>query len=352
MIQPRPEVLSAAAAPHGAFDFAELEALALHPDGVIDFSVNSNPYGAAPAVRAALSQVPLDRYPDREGLALRRALAAYCGVSLEQITLGNGTAELLLLVALAFVRPGDVALILAPTFSEYRRVVEIMGGRVQTLAADADFYFASEQVQTSLMQHQPRLVFCCNPNNPTGGVIPVAVIHAWARLFPATLFIIDEAYLNFGENLPSVFDAGHENILVLRSMTKDYALAGLRLGYALGHPAVIGALARVRPAWNVNALAQAAGVAALGAEAHLRESLAALHAAKRELVAALSAAGFAPLPSAVHYFLVDVEGGALFRARLLARGVLVRDCASFGLPSHVRIATRTPAQNAALLQAL
>jgi histidinol-phosphate aminotransferase len=353
-LSPRPEVAATSSVYHGALDYAELEQLGLNPDEVLDFSVNSNPYGPSSAVRPLLTQVPVERYPDREALTLRRALADRMGVSPAQILVGNGTAELLWLVAVAFIRPGDQSLIIGPTFGEYRRVALLMGAKVETWTATRERGFAVEPEGIALRLHElePRLVFVCNPNNPTGTVLSPEVIPAWAAAHPQTLFVVDEAYLAFAPGLRSALTASEDNILVLRSMTKDYALAGLRLGYAVGHPSVIDALGHTRPAWNVNALAQAAGVAALGDQAHLRMSLDALIRAKAELVTALSDEGLAPLPSAVHFFLVQVGDGCAFRQALLSEGILVRDCASFGLPAYVRIATRRPEENARLVAAV
>ncbi len=143
-------------------------------------------------------------------------------------------------------------------------------------------------------------------------------------------------------------------MLVLRSMTKDYALAGLRLGYGVGDGPVIEALSRVRPPWNVNGLAQAAGLAALSDQAHLMTSLAALGHDKGKLIRALTSLGLQPVPSATHFFLVPVApaSAAEFRQRLLRHGILLRDCTSFGLPAHVRIATRREEDNVRLLTAL
>jgi histidinol-phosphate aminotransferase len=339
---------------HGALDFAELERLGLSPDQVLDFSVNSNPFGPSPAVQRALAGVPLERYPDREALTLRRALADRIGVSFSQIVVGNGTAELLWLVALAFLRKGDRVLVVGPTFGEYERVATLMGANVEpwTARAEQEFVVELEGVARCLNSLAPRLAFVCNPNNPTGIVLSPEAILAWAEAHPGTLFVVDEAYLAFAPGLRSALSAGADNILVVRSMTKDYALAGLRLGYAVGHAAVIAALGSVRPAWNVNALAQAAGVAALGDEDHLRGTLNALGQASEELVAALRELGLAPLYSAVHFFLMQVGDGFAFRQRLLQEGMLVRDCTSFGLPAYVRIATRCPDENARLVAAI
>ncbi len=362
---PRATVLATPAAHHGALDYAELERWGLDPAAVLDFSVNSNPYGPSPAVRQAVAEVPLDRYPDREALALRRALAGRLDVAPEQIVVANGTAELLWLAAFAFLRPGERVLLVAPAFGEYARSAALMGAAVShwTARAEDGFTVSPAGVARALARHQPRMVFVCTPNNPTGVVTPRAALDAWARAHPETLFVIDEAYLAFvaaGDEAvegrqpagDSALSLRADNVLVMRSMTKDYALAGLRLGYAVGAPAVVDALARVRPPWNVNALAQAAGLAALADQAHLRGSLARLRAAKRALVAGLQGLGLRPLPSAVHFFLVPVVDGAALRRRLMRRGVLVRDCASFGLPAYVRIAPRRPEENARLLAAI
>jgi histidinol-phosphate aminotransferase len=202
-----------------------------------------------------------------------------------------------------------------------------------------------------LRQTWPSLVFLCNPNNPTGAICPLRATEHWTTVCHETLFIIDEAYLAFA-SCPSALEINAPNLLVLRSMTKDYALAGLRLGYAAGPVELIEAISGLRPAWNVNAPAQAAGVAALSDPDHLRDGLARLRAAKDALVHGLQALGLSPVPSAVHYFLLQVGDGATTRRRLLDHGILVRDCASFGLPAYIRIATRRPQENERLLRAL
>jgi histidinol-phosphate/aromatic aminotransferase/cobyric acid decarboxylase-like protein len=163
---------------------------------------------------------------------------------------------------------------------------------------------------------------------------------------------VDEAYLTFTASAPSVLSARRTNMLVLRSMTKAYALAGLRLGYAVGSTDILEALRRARPPWSVNALAQAAGIAALQDTAHLTHCLACIARAKDDLVAGLRALGLRPVPSTTHFFLVRVGNGAACRQALLQGSVLVRDCASFGLPEYIRVATRRPEENARLLTAL
>ncbi|GAB4505755.1 MAG: histidinol-phosphate transaminase [Anaerolineales bacterium] len=345
----RPSIEPAA---HGALDFAELERLGLRPEDVLDFSVNSNPFGPSPKVWDAIRQTPLERYPDRESLALRRELSQRLDVSPAQIVVGNGTAELIQLAALAFLSKGDSALITEPTFGEYERAVRLMDGNVRRWRAvpETGFAFRPDEIQKRL--ENVRMAFLCNPNNPTGQVLPLETLDEWAKDFPNTLFVVDEAYLAFVPDMKSAVTLRRKNILTLRSMTKDYALAGLRLGYAAGDEAVIQAIVNLRPAWNVNALAQAAGLAALQDEVHQRETLTQLRSETQKLVEGLRRLGFNPVPSRTHYFLLPVASGADFRQKLLAQGVLVRDCASFGLPAYVRLATRMAEENARLLRAL
>lgn len=352
---PRDDILATPPAYHGAFDYGELERLGLCPDDVLDFSVNSNPYGPSSTVRQTLSDVPLDRYPDRESLALRRALSEHLGdIPVPRILAGNGTAELLWLVAQAFLRAGDKVLVIGPTFGEYERVSTLMGAEVVTWTARPEQSFAvdPQDVARCLEEKRPRLAFVCNPNNPTGVTVSLDVVGDWAQISPETFFVVDEAYLAFALGFRSAVTLALGNVLVLRSMTKDYALAGLRLGYAVGHEAIVDALTRVRPAWDVNALAQAAGLAAVSDQAYLDETLNALIEDKEVLVTGLRRSGWAPLPSAVHFFLLRVGDGAAFRRDLLRHRIQVRDCASFGLPAYVRIATRRPEENAQLLAAL
>lgn len=352
--EPRPELLHAARVVHGAPDVAELERLGLQPESVLDFSVNVNPYGPSPRVRQALAGVPLERYPDRDALALRGALAASLEVAPERIAVGNGSVELLWLIAMAFVRPDDAILVLGPTFGEYAQVARLMGARLLTWGArpEEDFSIDEAAVAALLQELRPRVAFLCHPNNPTGTLLDVEAIADWAAESPQTLFVVDEAYLPFAAGAPSVLTVASRNMLVLRSMTKAHALAGLRLGYAVGSAEVIATLALVQPPWSVNALAQAAGLAALEDQAHVTWSLARVTEAKHLLVERLRTLDLPPRPSATHFFLLEVGEATALRRALLQRGILVRDCTSFGLPAYIRIATRRPEDNERLLAAL
>lgn len=350
----RPEVQATPYDQHGAFDYAELEELGLTPDQVIDFSVNINPFGPSPKAVDALQHLVIDRYPDRESLALRRALAQKLDLVPEQIVIGNGTAELLWLLAAAFVQPGQNVLILGPTFGEYARCVSLFGGQSTMIQAQPErsFLIDPELVHDALTQGRPQLAFVCIPNNPTGTVLQPETIQTWTQNHPNTLFVIDEAYHQFVPDYRSCLALNLPNAVVLRSMTKDYALAGLRLGYAAGQTEIIDLLARVRSPWNVNAAAQLAGLAALNDTEYLQKTLCSLQQAKMALVAGLHKLDLHPVPSQTHYMMLHVGNAADFRRQLLAHHIQVRDCASFGWPGYIRIATRTPEENTRLLDAL
>jgi L-threonine-O-3-phosphate decarboxylase len=353
-IAPRSQVLDIPLAVHGAPDPTELRRFGLDPLELLDFSSNINAYGPSPRVREAVARTPLDRYPDDEALALRTALAENLGVAPQCILAGNGSAELIWLASLAFLRPLDRVLVLGPTFAEYARMAALRGARLTIHRAKEEngFALSPTEVYDRLDSWKPRIVFLCNPNNPTGTALDRHEITKWIFSYPHTIFIVDESYLAFAPDLGSVMDTQRDNVLVLRSMTKDFALAGLRLGYAVGAEELITALARVRPPWSVNALAQAAGIAALHDREHLARSVELLAAAKHELMGALADLGMQVLPSAASFFLVRAGDGAAVRSALLSKGMLVRDCASFDLPEYIRICTRRPEENARLVAAL
>jgi histidinol-phosphate aminotransferase len=349
---------------HGARDYGELARLGLSPDEVIDFSANSNPYGPHPAVLAAVAQAlhpaRLARYPDRDCLALRAAIARVDERPDETILPGNGATELIHLIALACVEPGSRHLVVAPTFGQYAHAIRIAGGDVIELrppAASPDLRFEVEAVATAIRYWQPDGIWLCNPNNPTGQqwtAAELAHLRAADPTRPAW-WIVDESYRYFAaEPTPLTAWAEGETLLILRSLTKDQALAGLRLGYVLAAPAVIRALRAVQPSWSVNTLAQVAGVAALQAPVLTwrQQTLASLRQHAAELWAGLTALGYNILPTATPYALVVVENAAGLRQQLLRHGLQVRDCASFGLPHHLRLAARRPEENERLLKAM
>jgi len=343
-IRPSRRAADLAPVPHGSISDGELVALGLRRDEVVDFSVNTNPLGPSPAAVAVAAATAWSRYPDDAATELRQALAGRDGVSPAEVVVGNGSAELLWLLALAFLEPGDGALVVGPTFGEYARSVEIAGGAVHEFrtAGETGFAVRVPELVAAAAARSARALFLCNPNNPTGTLLSGPALQHLATALPDRLVVVDEAYRQFVDDPPAttgLLSLG--NVVLVRSLTKDYAMPGLRLGYALAPEPLRRALDAVRPPWSVNAVAQAAGLAALRDETHLRRARQEVRRARAYLSEALPGLGFRVVPSAANFLLVEVGDGAAVRSALLRRGLCVRDCASFGLPAFVRIGLRT-----------
>lgn len=343
-ISPNPEIEGLENCYHGGPNWAELKSLGINPEEVIDFSVCSNPFPPPPGVAEVFRSVVIDRYPDSEAMEFRQCLAERLGVARDNILAGSGATELIRLIALAYFGRGDSVLILEPTFGEYELACRIVGAEVfkQWGRVEEDFRLNVEETVGLIRQRQPKGIFICNPNNPTGQYFSRQEIETVLDAGAGSLLVLDEAYVAFTEESWSSVDLLHrDNIIIVCSMTKDCALAGLRLGYALASRDIIDVLHRVRPPWNVNAVAQKAGVAALKDADYLERCKQEIKRAKQFLVDGFHRAGFYVVPSRTNFFLVRVGDGNRLRAALLRHGMLVRDCASFGLPEYVRIAPRT-----------
>lgn len=343
-LPPKPGINRLEPCPHGGLNYAELEKLGIAPDTVLDFSVCSNPFGAPPGVREALNTVAIEHYPDSEATELKRALAAKLGVAVDNLLVAGGTTELVRMVALAYFDSEDFVLIPEPTYGEYEIACYLAGSGVlrQSTKEETNFRLDMAETVELLQEYRPRGVFLCNPNNPTGQHLSREEIEKVLAAAKHNLVILDEAYIAFVPGAWSSLDLIKSgNLIVLRSMTKDYALAGLRLGYAVADEPIISNLRRVQPPWNVNVMAQKAGVVALAADEYLEECKTKLNRAKDFLLRELTCLGLSPLPSQANFFLVKVTKAAEFRRALLERGILVRDCTSFGLPDYIRLAPRS-----------
>lgn len=331
---------------HGGTNIAELRSLGLRPEDVLDFSASVNPLGAPPGVTQAISAVDLAAYPDTECMALREALAANLGVPTTKILVGNGSTELIHLTARAYISSGGRAAIFAPTFGEFEAACRMQDAHVLSIVAceGSGFCWNIKDASVRIAEQSPSLVFLCNPNNPTGRYLREEDLRRIARALPTdSLLLLDEAYLPFvdsqWDSLP-LLDLG--NVALLRSMTKDYALTALRLGYMLAPPEVVERVRMQQHSWSVNALAQAAGIAALSDERHIIDGREEVQVAKRYLLEELGAMGLRCAPSAANFVLVKVGNAHSLRSTLLKRHhISVRDCASFGLSDYIRVGIRT-----------
>lgn len=326
----------------------------------LDVSVNTNPLGPPPGVVRAVVDAAqlLDRYPDPHCRRLVAALADREGVPEEAVLCGAGAAELIFSFCAA-LRP-RTALELAPTFSEYAAALAAAGCRVERCALEEEQGFAlTEKLLEELEHKNCEVVFLCNPNNPTGRLIPPALLEnilALCERRGGWLFV-DECFLELsdgsrGTSLAPLLRPGRR-LFLLRAFTKSYAMAGLRLGYCLcGEGALLERMGRQTQPWNVSVPAQAAGLAALGEEAYLRESRALIQSERRYLQEGLEALGLTVCPSQANYLLV--KSPAELSGPLLDRGILIRDCANYrGLgPGWYRTAVRRREENRTLLNAL
>lgn len=329
---------------HGGPDLAELAALGIRPESLLDFSVNANPLGTSPRALRALQLVDPLPYPDRRCLRLRAALAAAHDTRSEEILVGNGSVELIWLLTQAYLGAGDRALVVGPTFGEYAAAVQAAGAELVTVDAAAEDGFRPDpaRIAAAVQRMAPRLVFLCNPNNPTGQVLEPDAVAALLAALGDGLLLVDEAYVELSDGVTSVVPlrAGERRLVVLRSLTKSHGLAGLRLGYLVADAEVVEAARGSQPPWSVNALAQAAGLAALGDAEHVEAGRRLARRARVWLVDALERLGLRCVPSRAGFWLVEVGSGRQARDALLRRGILIRDAASFGLPNYVRIAAR------------
>jgi histidinol-phosphate aminotransferase len=334
-------------------------------DVLVELGSNENPLGAAPAVLAALRNVDpreLWRYPDPQGLSLRRALAAHCGVAVDEIVLGNGSHELLMLIAQCFASPGDEVL-----FSQFGFAVFPIG----TAAVGATPVVAPALPTTAPMPRghdlaalaarltpRTRLVYVANPNNPTGTWFTKAELAAFLADIPTHIpVVVDEAYHEYVDD-PAIgtaleLRARFPNLIVTRTFSKGYGLAGLRVGYAVASREAVAIVNRLRESFNVNALALLAAEAALGDQDHVARSRRECAAERERVSARLRARGLAVTPSQTNFVLVDFGSDAVPIERgLFEQGVIVRPMRGYGLPTCLRVTIASPAENERLLAAL
>ncbi|MDR7865930.1 MAG: threonine-phosphate decarboxylase CobD [Sporomusaceae bacterium] len=348
---------------HGGNIHAVARLTGAAPGQLLDYSANINPLGLSVAVRDAVRTALDDiiHYPDAAAAALKSAISRRYGVQPALITCGNGAAELL--YVLCQVRRPRRVLLAAPTFSEYERAARAAGAAVSYFPLTAEDGFRLDPDAFAARLAGVDIAFLCNPNNPTGCLIrrgeAETVIAAAARA--GAWVVVDESFLDF---LPDAADhtcrpllAAYSNLIILQSLTKFYAIPGLRLGFLLADPAVGDILDRAKDPWNVNTLAQAAGVAALGDDAYRAASVAAVAAAREELVSGLAALpGVHPFPACANFVLARLAGttAPVLRQAMLRDGILIRDCSNYPelSPAYIRLAVKLPDQNAALLAAL
>lgn len=337
---------------HGGVDLADLAQRGLSAADVIDFSVNLNPYGPAHDVVAAARASTWERYPDPRALSARTAWAQTLGTSPDHIAVGQGAADLFWAIAHAFVERDQRVVIAEPTFSEMRVAAENVGATIDRVWADERSGFAFSAPRIAHACRGAALLYVCTPNNPTGRHVPAREIDLLARALPDTKVVVDQSFLSLSDHADEQRYAFSSNVIVVRSLTKDFALAGLRVGYLVAAPELVERIEAQRPTWHTSAPALGAIEAAAHSEAFVRRSQLALRTDRAFLQRELSRLGVRVCPSTAPFVLADVTDAQRVRSALLEQGMVVRDCSSFGLPGYVRIAVRPIRDTQRLIAAL
>ncbi len=317
---------------------------------LIKLNTNENPYPCSPLVVQAIADEAhrLQLYPSPNADALRVKAGAVYGVAPEQVLVGNGSDELLAMILRGCVLDGEAVAYSVPTYSLYRTLADSVGARVIEVAADGT------AIPSALAAARARVTFVCTPNSPTGRAVPLDAVAAFARDAEGVV-VVDEAYGDFAASSALSILADHPNMVVTRSFSKSFSLAGLRLGLAFGHADFIGELLKVKDSYNVSRLAIAAGVAALDDYAWMQSNVARVRATRVRVTARLRAAGFGVEDSHANFVWVDcarVGGGRTVYDRLRAAGVLVRYFDTDGLRDGMRASIGTDEQMDVMLGVL
>ena len=333
----------------------------LDPAQIVKLASNENPLGMPESARLAIvaATAHLGRYPDPAGFELKQALSARWSVPQNWLTLGNGSNDILELVASALLEPGSSVVYAQHAFVVYRLATQARGARHLVVPAKDFGHDLSAMLEA--IDGTTRVVFIANPNNPTGTYLPNAQLEAFLeavaqRHGTRVTVVLDEAYNEFLEHEQRVDSVGlvkrYANLLVSRSFSKAYGLAGLRVGYAIAQPTLTDLMNRVRQPFNVNSLAQAAAIAALQDTEFLAKSFTVNSEGKAQLQQGFAKLGLTFVPSYANFVLVKVGDAARVNLELLKRGVIVRPVAGDGLPEWLRVSIGLPHENQKFLEAL
>lgn len=332
--------------------------LGLRAEEIVKLASNENPLGTSPAalaaMQAAIASIAL--YPDGNGFELKDALANRYGVAHANVVLGNGSNDVLELIAHAFLAPGDTAIYSQHAFAVYPLATQAVGATGISVAAK-DYGHDLAAMRQAAVQHHAKIVFIANPNNPTGTLLCGADLLAFLRALPAQILVVlDEAY---NEYLPPEhrYDSvswlqEFPNLILSRTFSKAYGLAGLRVGYALASASVCDMINRVRQPFNVNSVAQAAAVAALADADFVQQTFELNQRGMQQVTQGLSALGLSYIPSFGNFVAFRIGGATAMYRRLLELGVIVRPIGNYEMTDYLRVSIGTEFENAKFLSAL
>ncbi len=326
--------------------------------GIVKLASNENPLGCSPLATAAMHEAikTIALYPDGNGFELRDALSKRFGVAHERILLGNGSNDMLELAARAFLTVGDKAVYAQHAFAVYPLAIQEVGATGVCVPAK-NFGHDLHAMLKAAIEHKAKLVFIANPNNPTGTLLGAEELLGFLRALPKNILVVlDEAY---NEYMPPELRSDtvrwldeFPNLILSRTFSKAYGLAGVRVGYAFAHPQVADMMHRVRQPFNVNSIAQAAAVAALHDEAFVRQTYEVNRRGMEQITTGLRKLGLEFIPSYGNFVAFKIGDGMKMYRRLLELGVIVRPVANYEMPEYLRVSIGTERENDKFLAAL
>jgi len=323
------------------------------PDAkVIKLNTNENPYPPSPAALRVLQELPgelLRRYPDPMGGAFRQAASQVLGVPADWILVGNGSDDLLTMIMRACTEPGRRVVYPMPTYVLYRTLAQIQDAEVVEVPYQEDYSLPIEQ----LIEAQGAVTFIASPNSPSGTAAPVELLDKLAMQLSGVL-VVDEAYVDFAESDALELVKKYDNVIILRTLSKGYSLAGLRLGFGVANPVLLEGLIKVKDSYNVDAVACAVGASAIADQTHKNTNAQKIKASRTQMAEALHELGFDVLPSQANFLLARFPSGNAERLyqMLKQRGILIRYFNQPRLADKLRITVGTPEQNETLIQVL
>jgi histidinol-phosphate aminotransferase len=323
---------------------------------IVKLASNENPLGPSQRVLDTLSKASksLSLYPDGNGFTLKTAIADKFGVELEQITLGNGSNDVLEIIARTFVSPSDEVLYSQYTFAVYPILTQAIGAKGITVPAKE--YGHDLDAMAEHISPLTKIIFIANPNNPTGTYIQPERLEHFLKLVPShVIVVLDEAYVEYGDQTVDsiAWLSRYPNLVITRTFSKAYGLAGLRVGFALSNPEIADLLNRVRQPFNVNSLALSAATVALSDDDYLAETKRVNDLGMKQLSQAFDDMDLSYIPSKANFIAVDVKvDAAVVFEKLLREGIIVRPINGYGLPSHLRVSIGLVHENQRFIDAL
>jgi histidinol-phosphate aminotransferase len=317
---------------------------------VIKLASNENPLGPSPAALAAMKKAcrQVHLYPDGNAFYFKNKLADFLKVNPSNLILGNGSNDIIEFLGHALMGPGDEVVVSEYCFAIYPIVARLLGAEVVTVPAKN--YGHDLPAMANAITPKTKVIFVANPNNPTGTLAPSGdVLQLVKETPPEVVLVMDEAYIEFLENpldlLPLIRSGEKPNLILMRTFSKIYGLAGLRLGYGIAHPEFVAALEKIRQPFNLNSMAQAAGLAALDDFEHVRKTRENNRTGKQFLEEALTGMGLPFVPSSANFVLVQTGEGKRVFEEMQKLGVITRPMGGYQLPEWIRLSIGTPAEN-------